>query len=77
LPVRITSLSITEEAYDTQLNPIRAKVDLTLNVLSYADLKLTHPGYGLFMVHQIAKEMLATSNIFNSVQQTGASLKLL
>ena len=77
LPVRIASLSITEEAYDTLLNPIRAKVDLTLNVLSYADLKLTHPGYGLFMVHQIAKEMLATSNIFNSVQQTGASLKLL
>jgi hypothetical protein len=77
LPVRITSLSITEEAYDTLLNPIRARVDLTLNVLSYADLKLTHPGYGLFMVHQIAKEMLATTNIFNSVQQTGASLKLL
>ena len=77
LPVRVTSLSITEEAYDTLLNPIRAKVDLSLYVLSYADLKLTHPGYSLFLVHQIAKEVLATSNVFNSVQQTGASLKLL
>jgi hypothetical protein len=77
LPVRLTSLSITEESYDTQLNPIRAKVDLTLNVLSTADLKPTHAGYNLFLAHQIAKEVLAMSNIFNSVQQTGASLKLL
>jgi hypothetical protein len=77
LPVRVTRLGITEEAYDTLLNPIRAKVDLSLYVLSYADLKLTHPGYNLFLAHQIAKEVLATSNLFNSVQQTGASLKLL
>jgi hypothetical protein len=77
LPVRLTSLSITEEAYDTALNPIRAKVDLSLYVLSYADLKLTHPGYTLFLAHQIAKEIMATSNVFNSIQQTGAALKLL
>jgi hypothetical protein len=77
LPVRVTRLGITEEAYDTLLNPIRAKVDLSLYVLSYADLKLTHPGYNLFLAHQIVKEVLATSNLFNSVQQTGASLKLL
>jgi hypothetical protein len=77
LPVRLTSINITEEAYDTALNPIRAKVDLSLYVLSYADLKLTHPGYTLFLVHQIAKEVMATSNVFNSIQQTGGSLKLL
>lgn len=77
LPVRITSLSITEEAYDTALNPIRAKVDLSLYVLSYADLKMTHPGYNLFLAHQIAKELMATSNLANSIQQAGAALKLL
>jgi hypothetical protein len=76
LPVRITSFCITEEAFDTALNPIRAKVDLTLYVLSYADLKQTHPGYNLFMVYQIAKEVLATTNVFGSIQNTGASLKL-
>ena len=32
LPVRITSLSITEEAHDPLLNPIRAKVELSLAV---------------------------------------------
>ena len=76
LPVRITSFSITEEAYDTLLNPIRAKVDLSLYVLSYSDLKLTHPGYSLFLVHQITKEVMATTNIFNSIQNLGTSLKL-
>src|SRR6267378_4566128 len=60
LPVRITSLSITEEAFDTLLNPIRAKVDLSLQVLSYFDLKVTNPGYQLFLAHHIAKEVLAT-----------------
>lgn len=73
LPVRLTSLSITEEAYDTALNPIRAKVDLSLYVLSYADLKPSHVGYGLFIAHQVAKELMATQNNFNSLQQTGLS----
>ena len=76
LPVRVTGFSITEEAYDPMLNPIRAKVDLTLTVLSYADLKLTNPGYSLFMVHQIAKEVMATSNVAVSTQTLTTSIKL-
>jgi hypothetical protein len=76
LPVRISSFSITEEAFDTALNPIRGKVDLTLYVLSYADLKATHPGYNLFMAYQIAKEVMAVTNVVGSIQNTGASLKL-
>ncbi len=76
LPVRITGLNITEEAYDPSLNPIRAKVDLKLTVLSYADLKLTNPGYSLFMVHQIAKEVMATSNVAVSTQNLTTSIKL-
>lgn len=76
LPVRLTSFSITEEAYDTALNPIRAKVDLSLQVLSYADLKLTNPGHTLFLAHQIAKEIMATTNVVSSAQNIGASLKL-
>lgn len=77
LPVRLTSFSITEEAYDTALNPIRAKVDLSLYVLSYADLKLNHPGYTLFLSHQMAKEVMATANLANSIQATGVALKIL
>lgn len=74
LPVRLTSFSIAEEAYDPLLNPIRAKVDLTLNVLSYHDLKITNPGYMLFLAHQITKEVLATSNTFNGAVNIGVSL---
>ncbi|MBD2773373.1 hypothetical protein [Iningainema tapete] len=76
LPVRLTSFSITEESYDTLLNPIRAKADLTLQVLSYVDLKLTNPGYHLFLAHQIAKEITATTNVVNSAFNIGFSLKL-
>jgi hypothetical protein len=59
LPVCLTTFSITEEAYDTGLNPIRAKVSLGLRVLSYNDLPLTHPGYSLFLAHQVVKEAMA------------------
>ncbi|MBD2261427.1 hypothetical protein [Pseudanabaena sp. FACHB-2040] len=76
VPVRLTSFSITEEAYDTMLNPIRAKADLSLQVLSYHDLKVTNAGHSLFMVHQVAKEALATANVLNSLQNVGVSLRL-
>jgi hypothetical protein len=59
LPVRVSEFSITEEAHDTQLNPIRARASLGLRVLSYNDLPLLHPGYGLFLAHQVAKEAMA------------------
>lgn len=76
LPVRLTSLSITEEAYDPLLNPIRAKVDLSLSVLSYNDLTVTNPSQALFLVHHITKEIMATTNVFNSVQNIGTGLNL-
>ena len=60
LPVRITQFSITEEAFDTNLNPIRAKVGLGLRVLNYQDLGLPSVGGALFMAHQIIKEVMAT-----------------
>jgi len=76
LPVRIGSLTITEEAYDTLLNPIRAKAELSLNVMSYNDLATTSPANALFLAYQITKEVMATTNIFNSVQNVGVALKL-
>ncbi len=76
VPVRLASFSVTEEAYDPALNPIRARVELSLLVLSYADLKQGHPGYNLFLAHQIAKEIMATTNVISSAQNIGASLKL-
>jgi hypothetical protein len=60
LPVRITDFSITEEAFDPNLNPIRAKISLGMRVLSVSDLPASHRGTGLFMAYLQAKEQLAT-----------------
>ena len=73
LPVRLSSFSITEEAYDVNLNPIRAKVNLGLRVLSYNDLPLTHPGYALFLAHQVIKEAMATLNTIGNVPAVSGS----
>ena len=59
LPVRLTELSITEEAHDVNLNPIRARASVGLSVLSYNDLPITNPGYGVFLANQIIKEAMA------------------
>jgi len=62
LPVRITDFSITEEAFDPHLNPIRAKVSLSLRVLSVDDLGFDTKGGSLFMIYQQQKEQLAKQN---------------
>jgi hypothetical protein len=59
IPVRLTEFSITEEAFDTKLNPIRAKISLGLRVLSVDDLGFQHPGGRLFMSYLTNKESLA------------------
>ena len=60
LPVRITGFSITEQFFDTQLNPIRATVSLSMSVLTYQDLGLVSVGGALSMAHQVMKEVMAT-----------------
>lgn len=59
VPVRVTDLSVTEEAFDVALNPIRARVSLSLRVLSVDDLGFQHRGGTLFMAYLRAKESLA------------------
>ena len=59
VPMRITDFSITEEAFDTHLNPIRAKVSLGMRVLSINDLGFQHKGGSLYMLYQQNKERFA------------------
>jgi len=59
VPVRITDFSITEEAFDPTLNPIRAKVSLGMRVLSIDDLYFSAKDGSLYMVYQRQKESLA------------------
>lgn len=60
VPVRVTQMSITEEAFDPQLNPMRARVSLNVQVLTYQDLGLQSVGGALFMAHQVLKEVMAS-----------------
>jgi len=74
LPVRITDFSVTEEAFDPALNPIRAKVSLGMRVLSVDDLGFSHRGGGLFMTYLQNKEQLASrskSGAFSALGITG------
>jgi hypothetical protein len=59
-PVLITDVSITEELFDAQLNPIRAKVALGMRVLNVNDVGFLTPAGVLYMAYQIQKEALAT-----------------
>ncbi|WP_437674833.1 hypothetical protein [Sorangium sp. So ce131] len=60
VPVRFTDFSITEEAFDPELNPIRAKVSLGMRVLNVHDLGFQHKGGSLFMTYLQTKERLAS-----------------
>jgi len=77
IPVHVESVSITEEAFDTFLNPIRAKVDLGLRTLTEKELKDAGPPFDtLALVNQISKEVLARTAAATSVAEIGGSLKL-
>jgi hypothetical protein len=60
IPVRLTDFSIMEEAFDPNLNPIRAKVGLGLRVLNIDDLGFQHPGGRMFMSYLGNKQALAS-----------------
>jgi hypothetical protein len=71
LPVRIIEFSVTEEAFDIDLNPTRAKVSLGMRVLSVTDLGFDHRGGGLFMSYLQQKEQLAGKIAIGAISQLG------
>jgi hypothetical protein len=59
VPVKLTSFSVTEEQYDTRLNPIAAKVELGMQVLTYVEFPDDSVGREAFITYQQRKESLA------------------
>jgi hypothetical protein len=59
MPVRITSYSVTEEAFDPRLNPLRAKVSLGFRVLNVGDLGFDHRGGSIYLAYHQQVERLA------------------
>src|SRR5262245_12782772 len=62
VPVLITNFSVTEEAFDVNLNPLRAKVELGFKVLTHMELKADSLGYQAYLSYQRQKETLAQEN---------------
>ena len=60
VPVQLMSLTVNEELFDPNLNPIHAKVDLSLKVLTYMEFTQDSVGRRTFIAHQKNLEDLAT-----------------
>lgn len=60
IPVRLTEFTITEEAFDPALNPIRAKISLGMRVLSVFDIGFDTKGGNLYLLYQKQKEALSS-----------------
>jgi hypothetical protein len=72
LPVRITEFTVTEEAYDLALNPIRAKVHVAVRVLTVDDLGFQHKGGLLYLTYHQQKQRFADT-VINPVTDLGVN----
>jgi len=73
VPVKITEFSITEEMFDSNLNPIRAKVSLGLRVLTIDDVDFSSVAGSIYLTYQQRKEQLAASAPAGSLAAFGIS----
>jgi hypothetical protein len=63
VPIMLTNFSITEEAFDPDLNPIQARIELGMRVLTYMELKESGLGRNAFLAYQRQKETLAQQHL--------------
>ncbi len=68
VPVLLTSFSVTEQAFDQALNPIQAKVELGMRVLTYMEFQQTSVGFDAYLAYQRQKEALAGQYQSGSVE---------
>jgi hypothetical protein len=71
VPVRLTSYSVTEEAFDPRLNPLRAKVSLGFKVLSVGDLGFDHRGGSIYLAYHQQVERLAARSRGGAIGDLG------
>jgi hypothetical protein len=71
MPVRLTDVNVTEEAFDPDLNPIRAKVSLGMKVLSISDVGFDHRVGSLYMTYHRNKERLAAQSRSGTLGELG------
>jgi hypothetical protein len=76
IPVKITEFSITEEMFDSSLNPIQAKVSLGMRVLTIDDIGYSSVAGSIYLTYQQRKEQLAASAPAGSLSAFGISAVL-
>jgi Contractile injection system tube protein len=79
LPVSVKSLSIIETEYDPLLNPVRAEVSVSLDVLTPRQLDKATLAVGAYKYSQGVKEVMAALNLANAAQlgvSAGMSLSI-
>jgi hypothetical protein len=69
LPVTIESMTITEQQYDSLLNPIQAEVSIGLAVTPIDNSSDDKIGKGAYQYSSMAKDVLAMSNLVNTAGQ--------
>ncbi|MGC0252706.1 hypothetical protein [Pseudactinotalea sp. Z1748] len=74
LPVKITTLAVTEQAFTPGLSPIRASVEISADVLTYDDVSPTHVAFGLSLAHLVAKEVMASAAAVAGAGRTAAEM---
>ena len=70
VPVKVTGFSVTEEAFDPQLNPIHAKVDLGLQVLTDLELPSGTLGFDAYRAHRRVKGQRAADHFQKPAEGT-------
>ena len=76
VPVQVTTVSITETAFDPMLNPIQAKVDLEMRSLTESELSDAGPPFNtLGMINQVAKEVMARFQVGGLVAQGAQAVR--
>jgi len=68
LPVTVNTLSITETEYDPLLNPVRAEISVSLQVLPPSQLDKNSLAKGAYTYSQGVKEVMAALNLANAVE---------
>lgn len=68
LPVRIKSMTITEQKFDAFLNPVQVEIQIGLDVLSLAKTSTDKIGYGALTYSRGAKDAQAILNLAKAVE---------
>jgi hypothetical protein len=74
LPVRLTALTIREQEFDILLNPIRAEVDMTLEILKR--LPPDDPARGVYDYTEKQMRIVARMQLVNDVQSVLSGLSI-